>query len=154
MKEQLIALFNCQKPSVSKYHEFVDCMPPEERGIFCTKTFGIALAEWGSLNLQYRQFLIRLIKSERQAFIDYIRKDTILGEFLYELGDLDLFLKVLNLWMQPCNNSKSSYTEMSFSLLLILNVDLSVKYFADKIRYSRMDSFDFVELLEKSSDIE
>lgn len=154
MKEQLIALFNCKKPSVSKYYDCVNCMPPEERGIFCKQTYGIALAEWGDLNLQYRLFLIRLIKSERQAFIDYVRKDTVLGEFLYELGELDLFLKVLNLWMQPYNNSTSSYTEMSFSLLLALNVDLSVKYFADKIRYSRMDSFDFVELLEKSSDIE
>ncbi|WP_293738805.1 hypothetical protein [uncultured Parabacteroides sp.] len=56
--------------------------------------------------------------------------------------------------MQPYKNHKSSYTEISFSLLLAFDMDVSVKYLADKIRYARMDSFDFVDLMEKSSEME
>ncbi len=70
------------------------------------------------------------------------------------MGELNLFLKVFNLWMQPYKNHKSSYTEISFSLLLAFDMDVSVKYLADKIRYARMDSFDFVDLMEKSSEME
>ena len=154
MKEQLIALFGGHRPSVRKYYEYLECMPLEQRGIFCKQTYGIALAEWNELGPAYQQFFICLIKKERQQFVDYIREDTVLGKFLYEADDLNLLLKVLNLWMQPYENIKPSYTKISFSLLLAFNINLSIKYLSDKIRYSRLDSFDFVELLERSRGIE
>lgn len=154
MKELLIALFDGHKPSVRKYYEFLERMPLEQRGIFCKQTYGIALAEWNELEPAYQLFLIRLIKKERQQFVDYIRKETLLGKFLYEPDELNLLLKVLNLWMQPHKNIKPSYTDISFSLSLTFNTNLSIKYLADKIRYSRMDSFDFAELLEKSNEME
>ena len=154
MKEQLIALFGGHRPSVRKYYEYLECMPLEQRGIFCKQTYGIALAEWNELGSAYQQFFICLIKKERQQFVDYIREDTVLGKFLYEADDLNLLLKVLNLWMQPYENIKLYYTKIYFSLLLAFNINLSIKYLSDKIRYSRMDSFDFVELLERSRGIE
>lgn len=154
MKELLIALFDGHKPSARKYYEFLERMPLEQRGIFCKQTYRIALAEWNELQPAYQLFLIRLIKKERQQFVDYIRKETLLGKFLYEIDELNLLLKVLNLWMQPHKNIKPSYTDISFSLSLTFNTNLSIKYLADKIRYSRMDSFDFTELLEKSNEME
>ena len=153
MKEQLIALFDGHKPSVRKYYEFLERMSLEQRGIFCKQTYGTALTEWNELQPAYQLFLIRLIKKERQQFVDYIRKETLLGKFLYEPDELNLLLKVLNLWMQPHKNIKPSYTDISFSLSLTFNTNLSIKYLADKIRYSRMDSFDFAELLKKSNEM-
>lgn len=153
MKEQLMALFAGAKPSVSKYHAILDEMPLEQRGIFCKQTYGIALSEWGDLTPVYRLFLVRLIKSERQEFVEYVRNETVLGQLLYELDELNLFLKVLNLWMQPDRNHKFSYTELAFSLSFFLKTDLSIKYLSDKIRYARMDSYDFADLLEKSSEM-
>ena len=85
--------------------------------------------------------------------MDYVRKETVLGQLLYEPVELNLLLKVFNLLEQPCKNNKSSYTELCFSLLLSFDIDLSVKYLSDKIRYSKADSFDFVELMEKSSEM-
>ena len=46
MKEQLIALFGGAKPNVRQYHELLECMPLEERGIFFDGTFGLALSGW------------------------------------------------------------------------------------------------------------
>lgn len=154
MKEQLIALFGGAKPTVQKFHEFLNGMPLEERGIFFDRTFGLALSGWTGLTVPYRLFLIRLIKKNRQLFVDYVRQKTVLGEFLYGMDELNLFLKVVNLWMQPYKNHKSSYTEISFSLLLTFDMNVSVKYLADKIRYARMDSYDFADLMEKSSERE
>ena len=154
MKEELVALFGGAKPTVRLYHELLKCMPLEERGIFFDRTFGLALSGWMDLTLSYRLFLIRLIKENRQPFVDYIRQKTVLGEFLYEMDELNLFLKVLNLLVDPYKNHKSSYTEISFSLLLVFDIGLSVKYLSDKIRYARMDSFDFADLMEKSSEME
>ena len=70
------------------------------------------------------------------------------------MEELNLFLKVLNLLVDPYKNHKSSYTEISFSLLLAFDMNVSVRYLTDKIRYSRMDSYDFAELLEKSSEMD
>ncbi|MDO4755398.1 MAG: hypothetical protein Q4A54_03570 [Parabacteroides sp.] len=153
MKNQLIALFNGAKPSVCKYNLFLKEMPLAERGIFRNRTFGLAMTEWNGLSVAYRLFLVRLITSERQLFVDYVRQETVLGALLLDLEDRDLLLKVLNLWMYPFKNHKTSYTDLAFSLLLVWNVDLSVKYLADKIRCVRMDSYDFAELLEKRSDV-
>ena len=154
MKEQLIALFGGAKPTVRLYHELLKCMPLEERGIFFDRTFGLALSGWTDLATPYRLFLVRLIKANRQRFVDYVRKQTVLGEFLHGMDELNLFLKVLNLLVDPYKNHKSSYTEISFSLLLAFDMDVSVKYLADKIRYARMDSFDFADPMEKSSEME
>ena len=129
MKEQLIALFGGAKPTVRQYHELLECMPLEERGIFFDRTFGLALSGWTGLTVTYRLFLIRLIKKNRQLFVDYVRQKTVLGEFLYGMDE-------------------------SFSLLLTFDMDVSVKYLADKIRYARMDSYDFADLMEKSSEME
>lgn len=153
MKEELIALFDGAKPTVRQYHELLEGMPLEERGIFFDRTFGLALSGWTDLTVPYRLFLVRLIKANRQSFVDYVRQKTVMGEFLYGMEALNLFVKVLNLWMQPYKNLKSSYTEISFSLLLAFDMDVSVKYLADKIRYARMDSYDFAELMEKSSEM-
>ena len=154
MKEQLIALFGGAKPTVRLYHELLKYMPLEERGIFFEHTFGLALSEWTDLTSPYRLFLVRLIKKNRQLFADYVRQKTVLGEFLYGMDELNLFLKVLNLLVDPYKNHKSSYTEISFSLLLAFDMDVSVKYLADKIRYARMDSYDFADLMEKSGEME
>ena len=86
--------------------------------------------------------------------MDYVRQKTVFGEFLYRMDELNLFLKGLNLLVDPYKNPKSSYTEISFSLLLAFDMDVSVKYLADKIRYARMDSYDFADLMEKSSEME
>ena len=61
MKEQLIALFGGAKPTVQKFHEFLNGMPLEERGFFFDRTFGLALSGWTGLTVTYRLFLIRLI---------------------------------------------------------------------------------------------
>ena len=154
MKEQLIALFGGAKPTVRQYHELINCMPLEERGIFFDRTFGLALSGYVELTPAYRLFLVRLIKANRQRFVDYVRQKTVLGEFLCGMEELNLFLKVLNLLVDPYKNHKSSYTEISFSLLLAFDMNVSVRYLTDKIRYSRMDSYDFAELLEKSSEMD
>lgn len=153
MKKELIALFGGAKPTVRLYHELLIAMPLEKRGIFFDRTFGLALSGYAELPLAYRLFLVRLIKANRQRFVEYVREKTVLGALLYRMDELNLFLKVVNLLVDPYKNHKSSYTKISFSLLLSFDMHVSVKYLADKIRYARMDSFDFAELMEKSSEM-
>lgn len=148
-----MALFKGAKPSVRLFHESLNRMLPEERTLFMDRTFGLALAGWPELTGPYRAFMVRLIKANRQSFVDYVRHKTVLGELLCGLDETDLFLKIVNLWMQPHDEQKPSYTELSFSLLLAFDMDLSVKYLGDKIRYARMDAFDFADLLERGGDI-
>ena len=50
--------------------------------------------------------------------------------------------------------NKLPESERVCSGICTFDMDVSVKYLADKIRYARMDSYDFAGLMEKSSEME
>ena len=78
------------EPTVQHFNEIVINLPENEKAGFVKGTFGLAFSEWGNLNVAYREFLVALIKSKRQQFVEFVRKDTVLGEFLYDLKDKEL----------------------------------------------------------------
>lgn len=137
------------QPTVQHFREIVMNLSSEERTDFMKDLFGLAFSEWRNLTVIYRKFLIALIKGERQSFIEFVRKDTILGELLYDLKDEEMFIRILNLLELPCKKHKTFYTGLAFSLLLGLNIDLKVKSLSDKIRYAKADTDDLYELFEK-----
>lgn len=100
--------------------------------------------------MAYRKFLVALIKSERQQFVDFVRKDTVLGEFLYELKDKELFVRILNLLEQPSKKHRTSYRELAFSILLGFSIELKVKGLSDKIRYAKAETDDLFELFKET----
>ena len=138
------------EPTVQHFHEIVMNLPKEERSGFMKDTFGFAFSEWRNLNVAYRKFLVALIKSDRQQFVEFIRKDTVLGEFLYDLKDKELFVRILNLLERPSKKHRSSYSELAFSVLIGFSIDLKVKALSDKIRYARAETDDLFELFEET----
>ena len=136
------------EPTVQHFNEIVINLPENEKAGFVKGTFGLAFSEWGNLNVAYREFLVALIKSKRQQFVEFVRKDTVLGEFLYDLKDKELFVKILNLFERPSKKHKISYSKLAFSFLLGFKMDLEVKGLSDKIRYAKVDTDDLVELFE------
>lgn len=148
MEKQLKALLGA-KPAVCNYQKHVKTLSPKEREVFLKDTFALAFSDWRDWEPAYRSFMVCLIESERQRFIDFVRNDTVLGEFLYNLKDKELFERILNLLEQPCRKHKTSYTDLSFSVLLAFDINLKVKTLSDKIRYSPADVDDLFELYEK-----
>lgn len=148
MEKQLKALLGA-KPTVCNYQKHVKTLSPKEREVFLKDTFALAFSDWRDWEPAYRSFMVCLIESERQRFIDFVRNDTVLGEFLYNLKDKELFERILNLLEQPCRKHKTSYTDLSFSVLLAFDINLKVKTLSDKIRYSPADVDDLFELYEK-----
>lgn len=143
-----MALLGAQ-PAVCVYQQHVKNLLPKEKEAFYKDTFALAFSDWRTLSPAYRDFYVCLVKSERQRFIDFVRNDTILREFLYELKDEALFIRVLNLLEQPDKKRKTSYTKLAFSVELGFKIDLKVKYLSDKIRYAKADTDDLYELFEK-----
>lgn len=137
------------KPTLQHFQEIVMNLPKKKRSGFIKDIFGLAFSEWRNLNVAYRIFFVELIKNERQQFLDFVRMDTILGEFLYDVRDEDLFIKILNLLEFPDNKQKTGCMGLSFSLLLGFNMDFQVKSLSNKIRYARVEMIDLCELLEK-----
>lgn len=103
------------EPTVQHFNEIVINLPENEKAGFVKGTFGLAFSEWGNLNVAYREFLVALIKSKRQQFVEFVCKDTVLGEFLYDLKDKELFVKILNLFERPSKKHKISYSKLAFS---------------------------------------
>lgn len=137
------------EPTVQHFHKIVINLPEVERTGFVKDTFGLAFSEWRNLNVAYRKFLVALVKSERHLFVEFVRKETVLGEFLYDLKDKELFVRILNLLEQPSRKHKTSYSKLAFSVLLGFNMTLEVKGLSNKIRYAKADIDDLFELFEK-----
>ncbi|WP_288200685.1 hypothetical protein [uncultured Parabacteroides sp.] len=148
MKKLLMALLGAQ-PAVCVYQQHVNNLLPEDKEGFYKDSFALAFSDWRNLSPAYRDFFVSLIKSERQRFIDFVRNDTVLGEFLYDVKDEALFIRILSLLERPDKKRKTSYTKLAFAVKLGFNVDLKVKYLSDKIRYARADTDDLYELFEK-----
>lgn len=74
-----------------------------------------------------------------------------LREFLYDVKDEALFIRILNLLEQPEKKRKTSYTNLAFSVELGFNIVLKVKSLSDKIRYARAETDDLYELFQKIS---
>lgn len=72
-----------------------------------------------------------------------------MGEFLYDLKDEEMFVRIMSLLELPSKKDKTSYRGFSFSLLLGFNMDLKVKSLSEKIRYAKPDTDDLYELFEK-----
>ncbi len=153
MKIDWKTLFGSAKPSVRKFRAYVNQCAPEERNKVCKRLFAAAFSEWPGLSADHRHFLINLIKSERQAFVDFLRTETVWGGLLYEADEeaLLMLLKFVNVWLHLFKNPKTSYTKISFALLLSFSINLSVKSLSDKIRYAWPDTFDFCEWMEQSN---
>lgn len=143
-----MALLGAQ-PAVSAYQKHVNNLLPEEKEAFYKDTFAVAFSDWRNLSPVYCDFFVSLIKSERQRFIDFVRNDTVLGQFLYDLKDEELFIRILNLLEQSEKKRKTSYTNLTFAVQLGFNIDMKVKSLSDKIRYARADTDDLYELFQK-----
>lgn len=143
-----MALLGAQ-PAVCSYQKHVNNLLPEEKEVFYKDTFAVAFSDWRNLSPAYRNFFVRLIKSERQRFIDFVRNDTVLGAFLYDLKDDELFIRILNLLERPEKKRKTSYTNLTFAVQLGFNINLKLKSLSDKIRYARAETDDLYELFEK-----
>ncbi|WP_455637354.1 hypothetical protein [Parabacteroides sp.] len=148
MKNKLMALLGAQ-PAVCSYQKHVNNLLPEEKVVFYKDTFAVAFSDWRNLSPAYRNFFVRLIKSERQRFIDFMRNDTVLGAFLYDLKDDELFIRILNLLERPEKKRKTSYTNLTFAVQLGFNIKLKLKSLSDKLRYARAETDDLYELFEK-----
>lgn len=136
------------QPTVQHFRKLVMNLPEEERAGFLKAAFGLAFSEWGSLPVAYRKFLVALIKSERERFVVFVHRETVLGEFLYKLKDEELFFRILSLLECPSRKYPVSYTGLSFSVLLGFDVNLKVKSLSDKIRYAKPETDDLFELFE------
>lgn len=143
-----MALLGAQ-PAVCSYQKHVNNLLPEEKVAFYKDTFALAFSDWRNLSPAYRNFFVSLIKSERQRFIDFVRNDTVLGAFLYDLKDDELFIRILNLLERPEKKRKTSYTNLTFAVQLGFNIKLKLKSLSDKIRYAKAETDDLYELFEK-----
>ncbi|WP_233564362.1 MULTISPECIES: hypothetical protein [Parabacteroides] len=147
MKNSLMVQLGA-KPTLQHFRKIVMNLPTRERAGFMKEAFGLAFSEWRSLDVVYQKFLVALIKSERQQFVEFVRKETVLGEFLYDLKNEDLFVRILNLLERPSKKHKTSYSRLAFSVLFAFNVDWEIKGLSDKIRYAKVDRDDLFELFE------
>ena len=141
-------LLEGEVPSVAKFKAKTMNLSSEERQQWLYMAFDTALHEWSELSSKYKRFLVNLIKSERQSFLDYIRQETILGELLFKPDNPVLLRKIAWLLEGGVKENKSSSWDLTFSLLLAFDLNLKLSSLHQYMRTDTFTTDDMVELLE------
>lgn len=148
MFDKLESLFKGGRPSVCKFKKQLKSMSETEQQEYYRCAYCMALCNWMVVNDRYRDFLNNLVQNDRQAFLDYLKKETILGQLSCPLTNVALFIKWMNLWKESQINYKVSNVQFSFSLLLAFDIRLKHKVLSGRVATCHLDTDELVELLK------
>lgn len=123
-------------------------MPEEQQLEYRHHAYELTLHNWLAMNETYRVFLINLVQNDRQAFLDFLKKETILGQLCCPLTNVTLFIKWMNLWKESQRNYNVSNVQLSFSLLLSFDIRLKERVLSSYLATCRLDTDELVELFK------
>jgi hypothetical protein len=109
--------------------------------------FSLAFVHWCDLPREFKVFLIRLSRHDRQLVQDYIMKHTILGAIRYKPKHPELFISMLHI-IEEANTIKGmSYAHLASSVLMVFDFDLKVNTFNNYICNNKIDAERVRELI-------
>lgn len=148
-KNKLTELFADQIPSVKRFNELLAPLLEEERASYLRFSYEQALFNWDEQNLRHQTFLKRLVVHDRQSFLDYLMKHTIMGSLRYELQDPGMLQKLLNVLEGDLTDAKSSWASLIFSYQLAFDNPLKLATLAQYIKKSYPDAGEILDLFSK-----
>jgi len=142
-------------PSVPKYKKAIKKLTEQEVEQLRCDIFSLAFVYWGNLNdnnadhRDFKVFLMRFFRNDRQLVQDYIMKHTILGSIRYKPQHPDLFISMLHI-IEEVNTIKGmSCKHLSSAVLMVFDFDLKVNTFTNYISSDRIDAERIMELTGK-----
>ncbi|MDH6358180.1 hypothetical protein [Parabacteroides sp. PF5-9] len=148
MSNPLKKLFGGKRPSVRCFNRAIQHLTPQEKTNYYRKAYTMAVYHWEELPGWYRTFLINLVQHDWQQFLDYLHRETILGELTYSLEEPQLFKKVFNLLEKNRKNHKVSFNHLGFCILLSFKYSLKISTLGDCIRTARFTPEELMDMLQ------
>ena len=139
-------------PSVPKYKKAIKKLTEQEAEQLRRDIFSLAFVYWDDLrddnedHRDFKVFLLRFFRSDRQVVQDYVMKHTILGAIRYKPQHPELFISMLHI-IEEANTIKGmSYAHLASSVLMVFDIDLKVSSLTTYISNDRIDAEKIMEL--------
>jgi hypothetical protein len=120
---------------------------PREREKWLLTAFRAGTQEWKQASPTYRKFLKDLTQARRQEFLDYLHRETLLGDMRYPLDDPGLFYQMAYELEGMQKNYKYASTHLAFSLLLSFGIDLKLSTLHKYMKEKRLTTADWRDFL-------
>ncbi|MDL2278136.1 hypothetical protein LJC57_06045 [Parabacteroides sp. OttesenSCG-928-G07] len=140
-------LFNGKHPSVKCFLASIRTLPTDKQAHFYRVAYQLAFVAWPQLPKRYRVFLCHLICHDRQRFLDFQRRETVLGLLLHTPNDPQVFIKMFHLLEPYQGRNNPSFNHLSFLLLQSFDIPYKISTLGDKIRTANFYPEELLELL-------
>lgn len=148
MYEDLKALFGGEVPSVRKFTRKLSELTASMQAFYYKAAYNTAFTEWDSVNKSYRAFLSNLLLHDKQQTVDYLRKHTVLGTFVYVLREPEVLRRLMATLEGKRNDYMPSYYHLAFCLLLVFDYPETIDYMSDKLRMQLSTTDDLCYLID------
>ena len=139
-------------PSVPKYKKAIKKLTDQEAEQLRRDIFSLTFVYWDDLrdnnedHRDFKVFLLRFFRSDRQVVQDYIMKHTILGAIRYKPQHPELFISMLHI-IEEANTIKGmSCKHLTSAVLMAFDFDLKVNTLNNYICNDRIDAERIMEL--------
>lgn len=145
----LCALFNGNKPTVKVFRDHLAKLPEGKRISLLRDTYRLTMSYWLKLPPEYQAFMKALIKNNRQAWLDFVLRETILGELRYTLQRPDLFIALMKIIELTCRTHRISIDHLAMSTLLAFSFSQKVSTLGEYFQKAILNIKKAMELIGK-----
>jgi len=145
---ELTLLFGGSEPTLPHFSEKARHLTVQERSEWMGKIFCIALSNWNRANVAYRNFLVNWIVAHRQEFIDYYRRETVMGCLAVPAGgEPELLVLFFKLWYEYALPEKVPMRGLLFQLALSFDQPYSLKTLCNRAAAGKIDAGELLDIL-------
>ncbi len=147
---RLRKLFGNRQPSVRRFNEALKDFSDKEKERLHRLAYSVAINEWDKLPVWYKDFLMNLVKRNRQGFLDYIRQVSILGILYIPVEDKKMAAKIFTMLahLPKEKGKKASYNQIAFIFCLCMGAKGKISHLSDKISKGMMTPEEFEYMKE------
>lgn len=132
--DDLRRLFRGAEPTRPRFRKAMSDLSPDEQQLWQEKLFITSFCGYNQLPKCYQHFLDVYIDSNREAYLDYIHRHTLLGRKRYRLRHPDMIRKMFTSLEVELRDHKSSVRHLSFCMLMVFDYNVTINTFCNQMR--------------------
>lgn len=115
--QKLALLFGKKQVKVNVFFEHLNELPESERKVMLQTAYQLALGDWEKLPRRYKLFMIKLIQKDRQAWVDFLVGQTVIGQVRYTPHRSKLFIVTMKIIELSERTQRVSSKHLAMSIL-------------------------------------
>ncbi|WP_455639509.1 hypothetical protein [Parabacteroides sp.] len=123
---KLALLFGKDQVTVNVFFEHLNQLPEPERKAMLLTAYQLALGDWEKLPKRYKLFMIKLIRKDRQAWVDFLVGQTVIGQVRYTPHRPKLFIVAMKIIELSERTKRVACKHLTMSILTSFNFPFTI----------------------------